>query len=60
MPTLPPTPETKRPRGLDIFLFIGGIFVFFFGLMIGRMTERAWRIHLNAERYIRQIWKSCT
>ena len=49
----PLAPETKRPRGLDIFLLIGGIFVFFFGLMIGRMTERAWRLHLNADKYIK-------
>lgn len=53
MPTLPPTSETKRPRGLDIFLLIGGIFIFFFGLMIGRMTERAWRLHANAGKYIK-------
>jgi len=43
---------TPRPRGRDIALLIGGIFVFFLGLMIGRMTERAWRLHLNADRYI--------
>jgi len=49
---VPSNPESKRPRGRDSFLFIGGIFVFFFGLMIGRMTERAWQLHLNAGRYI--------
>ena len=57
----PPAPDdtnpdgaaaTPRPQGRHIALLIGGIFVFFFGLMIGRMTERAWRLHLNADRYI--------
>lgn len=46
-------PATGRPRGRDVFLFIGGIFVFFIGLMIGRMTERAWRLHLHADQYIK-------
>lgn len=53
MSRLAPTTEINRPRGFDIFLLIGGIFVFFFGLMVGRLTERAWRLHLNAERYIK-------
>jgi len=48
------SPESRqRPRARDVFLLIGGIFVFFFSLMIGRMTERAWRIHLNADRYVK-------